>query len=898
MLEKFLCIRRDERKIILFLSLLSFSWSIAVSFSVALSDALLLRHAGSAKFPIAYCITALGMFGFSGIFIYLYNRKDISQIFRRWIILSICFYSICFTSILLGTTSPNFFIFYKAFSYIVQIGFYSCFWSFVDQYFELQNAKRIFGIFYSAIFLGTAVSGAVLYLSHDQFGMALIFAITILSLISCFSLIYFIQWKFEKLPDEHEEFAVIKTGTKELIGSILTSPFTILLLSFCIMLQLLLVITEFEYMLGFENFFSGSLQDDLTPFLGKLYLFGALFNIIFGICIYGRLIKKAGLNNVILIVPLFFTSLFFGWFVSSHLLFSVMGFIAVEGVMTLVEDNNFTLLLNAVPLRLKNKIRVIIESLVEPFGILVSSGLMVIFQSHNKKLGLALSLIFLAVALLLRATYTKGIFYNLISHIIHFNHDKRPLKPSISKKDYEQSKTQFTHQFLNLKANEQFFLVECALKFNDLTFLKTLFEKITKLSDTLKLKVLDTLCDYPKEISHHFIPHMELWAQKSTLLNDHLVFHKAKMNLLMTEDLTSIKANAHHNISKALLELKKDPGHIPSQQTFIQHLLSKSEAQNLLAIEAIRFLPKHPFNAKLIDLLISKPTLKDKILKTLSISLSPIDSPFLSILLLEVDHENHLPTRKWLIKCIQALLNDQNLEMVISHSVHWKDSERKSLLQSILTLGLSALPLLLNILKSTDKPLKTRLLASLAISKLDRKKLKEEFHSLFDQEIKNAYLYYYHYITIQKSYPYTNLDLLELTLKDSFDAIIDFLVQIQAQIQKFEKGEYLAQSLHSTNPKTVSHAHETVQKLCTYKQYKKILPLIEEGHEKAFYKNYHQDKLPFLSLDELLDTLEKTASSVNRMIVQSLKTRLNIKRPPEELSKPSTFEPRVEALVH
>lgn len=898
MLEKFLCIRRDERKTILFFSLLSFSWSIAASFGVALSDAFFLKYVGSAQLPLAFCITALGMFALSGIFIYLYNRKNINQIFRRWIFFALCFYCVSFTAILMGVKTASFFILFKAFCYIVQIGFFSCFWSFVDQYFELQNAKRVFGILYSAIFLGTAVSGGILSYRHDFLGVSLIFGLTVLSLFSSIFLIYYIQSKFVSLPDDHQEFAVIKTSTKELIKSILGSPFTILLLTFCIMLQLLLVITEYEYMFGLQQFFQGSAQDDLTPFLGKLYLFGALFNILFGIFLYGRLIKKAGLNNVVLIVPLFFTSLFCGWFVSSHLIFSVMGFIAVEGVMTLVEDNNFTLLLNAVPLRVKNKIRVITESLIEPFGILLSSGLMVIFQGHNKKLGLVLSLVFLAVALLLRATYTRGIFYNLISHIIHFNHEKKPLKSSISKKDYEQSKTQFVYQFLNLKANEQFFLVECALKFNDLPFLKTLFEKITKLSDTLKLKVLDTLCDYPKEISHHFIPHMEQWAQKSHLLNDHLVFHKAKMNLLSIHEIPSSPVNAHHQVSKALLELRDDPSLIPAQLIFTQYLFSKSEEQNMIAIEAIRFLPKHPFNAKLMDLLLSKPTLKDEILKTLSMSLSPIDSPFLSTLLIEIENENHIPTRRWLIKCIQALLNEQNLETILRQSVSWKDSERKLLLNSIQTLGSSALPLLLDILHNFESPLKIRMLASLAISKIDRKKLKEQFHSLFDQEIKNAQLYYYHYMTIQKSYPYTKLDLLELTLKNSFDAIIDFLVQVQAQIQKFEKGEYLAQSLHSTNPKTVSHAQETVQKLFTYRQYKKILPLIEQGHERVFFKNYHLEKLPFLSLDTLLDTLERTPSSVNKMIVYSLKSRLNIHTAKEEHPKSSPYEPKLEALVH
>ena len=889
MLERYLCIRHDERKKVLLFFLVSFAWSIAASFGVVLSDALLIKFAGAQSLPLSFTIAAVGMLLFSGIFLYLYNRKEVSQIFKRWVFGAIVFYLVSFFFICTHVKNPYFFIFFKAISYIIQIGFYSCFWSFVDQYFALQNAKRLFGIFYSAIFLGTAVAGAVVTFSNNSSTIYLILALIVLSLSCCSFLITYIQNKMSKLPDDFQEFVVTKTSPRELIKYIVNSPFTLLLLSFCIMLQILLVITEYEYLFGLQLLFGSHSGNDLTQFLGRLYLFGSLFNIFFGVFIYGRLIKKAGLNNVILIVPLFFTSLFCGWYVSSHLIFSVMGFIAVEGVLTLVEDNNFTLLLNAVPLKVKNKIRIISESLIEPIGILISSLLMMLFQSKSKTLGLCLSLLFLVVGLLLRAYYTKGIFYNLVSHLFNFQSDSHTIKKPVSKKDYHQSKSEFIHQFLGLKSNEQFFLVECALKFNDTPFLETLLNKISKLSDSIKVQVMDALCDYPQTISDNFLPLMNQWAKKSPELHNHLIFHKAKMGLIDLSHFQEDTPNLHYKVSKYLLTLKKNSNSLASKEVFAEMLASSSEEEITLAVESLRFLPDHTFTSKLIELLLSKQNLRHVLLKTLVASLQSVDAPFLSTLLIELENEKHIPYRKLLLTCISKVLNEQNFETVLLHSAHWKIFERKELLNIALKLKFSIESTLISSLENKSYPDKTRLLSGQILAKLNRKLLKISFERLFNYEIRRAYLYYYHFITIQKSYPYTNLDLLQQALKNTYDSILDFIIQIQAHIQNFERGEYLAQSIHSSNPKTMSHAIETLQKICPSKLYKKLQPLVEPGHEDSFFKAYHKKELPILSLDGLLDLLENSSSNVNRMIVFFLKNRLNIKGPKSDAFRDSNF---------
>ena len=887
MLEKFLCIRRDERKNILFFSLLGFAWSVSVSFGVAFSDVLFIESVGAQSLPLAFIITSLGFFAFSGIFIYLYNRKGIQQIYYLWTALSATFYALVFCALFCNVQSKAFFVAFKAFSYIIQIGFYSCFWTFIDQYFELQNAKRLFGIFYSAIFLGTAVAGAaMIFCSSPAKSASIVLTITAIPLICSAYIVKFIHHNLQKLPDDFEQFFVLKTSTRSLIKSIITSPFTILLLTFCILLQILLVITEYEYMFGLQTFFQHSPEGALTDFLGRLYFFGGVFNILFGIFLYGRLIKKAGLNNVLLLVPVFFTALYFGWSFSSHLMLTVMGFVAVEGVLTLVEDNNFTLLLNAVPLKLKGKIRIICESLIEPFGILISSILILVSQHHSKFLGLCISLFMLGVGLLMRAYYTKGVFYNLISHVINFQPTSHSWEAQISRKDYQKSKQKFLQQFLILKKNEQFFILECALRFNDKKFLRAVMGKITKLSSEIKRQVLHILSHHSSEISRELELYFHYWIKQDSNLYEHIIFHLSKMGLISSEKLTSL-TSPYLRASNALVSSKEELLE-SSYKTLKEMLLSDSEEENQIAVEAIAFTQSSAFNNHLMELIEKKPFLKDSILETLSSTLKPTSAHLLPSLLSELEAETHIKNRYLLVSCIERTLSPHNLETVLLQTIHWSETEKRDLSQTILKMGFEAAPTLVSVLENTKYADKIRLFSGQILSKLDKKLLKASFQKICNEEIKRANLYYYHFINLQKSYPYSITHLLGQALKHSFDSILDFIIQIQAHLKNFEQGAILTQSLHSKNPKTYSQAQETLQKMCSRELYSKIQALIEPGHERDFFKNYHNQKLPTLSLDELLDLLEHSSSRVNRTIVFTLKDRLNIQ---DSISKEEKISP-------
>ena len=217
--------------------------------------------------------------------------------------------------------------------------------------------------------------------------------------------------------DSEQEGQIYEQGNhfKYLIKSILASPFTLLLMTSNFLIYLLLVITEYNYMYTFENYFAsqpdsnagGGTEASLTLFLGKCLASVSVCNLIFGLFIYSRMVRRFGIGSLLMITPILLIISFTGWSVSASLVFPLIGFFVVEGTLYVIDDNNFNLLLNAVPAKLKYKIRVMIESFFEPIGMLTSAMLLSFFQGQSKLLGLVLAVALLSSPLSCRLSISR-----------------------------------------------------------------------------------------------------------------------------------------------------------------------------------------------------------------------------------------------------------------------------------------------------------------------------------------------------------------------------------------------------------------------------------------------------------------------------------------------------------
>ncbi len=156
----------------------------------------------------------------------------------------------------------------------------TCYWTFIDQYHHLQDAKRLYSLFSSTIFLGSGCTGLLMRSGLFDLNHIIVFIIGLLGFT------YFWVRKIARdMPlIAHEDTDLENQAydkfnyLKKFFKSIFSSRFTLLLMTSNFLIYLLLVITEYNYMFTFENHFAHQPGDttgegteaNLTLFLGNV----------------------------------------------------------------------------------------------------------------------------------------------------------------------------------------------------------------------------------------------------------------------------------------------------------------------------------------------------------------------------------------------------------------------------------------------------------------------------------------------------------------------------------------------------------------------------------------------------------------------------------------------------
>src|SRR5690606_29476969 len=114
-----------------------------------------------------------------------------------------------------------------------------------------------------------------------------------------------------KTPPAHDDctegvFSSDRSGLSAIVRLIRRSPFTILLLSLSLLIQLLWTVSEFSYMDSFGRCIGGGTEAGegaIAEFLGRCRAWISACNILMGLFCYSRFVRKLGLHNAILITP-------------------------------------------------------------------------------------------------------------------------------------------------------------------------------------------------------------------------------------------------------------------------------------------------------------------------------------------------------------------------------------------------------------------------------------------------------------------------------------------------------------------------------------------------------------------------------------------------------------------
>lgn len=879
----------EEKKALLFAAL-GFLWALGVTAGLKYADALFLLHVGAESLPLTYKLIACSMIVLASFLLYAFNTYNVHKIFITVLSIGITFYLFACFCLLNNMGIENKWLWFalRIFGSLLFSVVVSCFWTFVDQYHHLQDAKRLYGLFSSTIFLGVACTGVIMRtgiidFQHLTLVIAAILFVTIVLITNIVS-------KTTPIHDESSEISPQNENTLwSQLKSILTSRFTLLLMTGNFLTFVLMVTTEFNYLSSFDHHFDSGIitatgdeqNAQLTHFMGQCLAAVSVSNLIFGLFFYSRLVRRFGIGALVICTPLLLLFMFSGWIVSDSLIFPVIGVFVVEGTLYVIDDSNFNLLLNAVPSKQKYKIRLAIESFFEPSGMLISSILLSISWIDSRILGLILSSCLLTVVLLLKWQYLKAIYLNLAENAIHFQRSVQDWFFKMNVKEKKAAEKRLLNYLKHGDEREQLLAVEALLTINDTSILEQILCQIDRLKTSGRMKFIEKI-----EQSPVFVKKLLQWAEENPppSLQGAIQFYLAKQGLIPHEKAIEFLRDSDPVLQGAgVIALRKSE----EASKKLQDLLN-SQDDGFICI-GLKILALEPalHNFEMAVSYLKHASLE--VARTAAACTAQIaDSScrehapaLLHALTTFSDSEAR-------VNCLKTLgkMNDVNLTKdVILTSLHFRPNELRQTETILFQAGLPIVPILLSITKDTDLHDKYRLLAGKVLGRLSLPQLRAHLSEIISEEIEAAYFFFCNYHTVQKNNPEYDLTILTDALLSGYHSVLDFIIQILSVAGEVEDSELLSRSLRSPHPKIRSQVLETLEKTCETKIFRLLEPLVNEAPAEEKIRLYYKRGGKAMELPEILDWLGSSPAQLDQIVSATLKQRLNLSNWRETLIK-------------
>ena len=879
-------------------ALLGFLWSFAISLGWRNADALFLLNVGAESLPTSYVIIACAMIVIASGMIYAFHVYATHRIFLGLLGIGVCFYVASHLALQWGIGAHAAWPWYtfRIFGWILYAVANTTFWTFLDQFYHLRDAKRLFCLFTSAIFIGIALTGIVMRSGLIEFReLTLIIAATLLLAMG------WIMRIVKKVQPIHSEYdidaapAAPEEASMHLtLSAIRRSPFALGLMAFNFLLFITIVLTEYNYMFAFEATFGGGLASPapheeraaLTLFLGQCIAFASCFNLLFGLLVYSRLLRRFGLGTLLLISPLLLILTYTGWPFSATLFFPLMAFFVSESTFYVIDDNNFNLLLNGVPTKLKPKIRIFIESFFEPVGTLISAVLLSFVALESWLLALFAATCLFVAGLLLRSLYPKAICRNLMDNAIHFEKTPKEWLPSLSRKERKFSEARLLAilKMGDLKAQE--FALEGLIDFDDPTILDKLLALLDQASAQTKVLFIEKLTHSSFSYERSVLERLITWEQEAEAeLKATLHLFLAKQGLLSPQKaLLDLKTSDPKLVSAALIALKRSAAFSSPYTTAELRTLAAQHLQELLGSEdeesILMGLRALAVDATPEDVNILIPYLSASLLpvaRQAALIIAEIATPesahhapkLLEYLQTQTDSEFRLS----LLKALGKMEDSALVYEILAQSLSFRPNEKRQIEKSVYQMGLRNVPTLLSILKDHHLQDQCRLLAGKILGRLALSQLRANLIPIISQEIERAFFYFYHYHTIQEAYPQHKLQVLRDALLTSYHSVMDFIIQLLGVAGEVEDSEILSRSMRSSNPKVRSQVIETLEKTCDTDLFRLLQGLVDEVPLPEKLRAY--PKRP-LTLEELLNRLRASSSQVDQIAAAAISSALQL----------------------
>lgn len=891
----------EEKRAFLFAAL-AFFWAFSVTCGNKFSEALFLLNVGPDSLPTSYILTAIVMLAASLVMLQAIKKFSPYQIFAGVMLIAACCYTLVFTVLMFGVDGDA-----TVFWYLMKVNGYTfltivltSFWLFVDDYFHLQDAKRFFCLFNSAVFLGAASTGIVMHFAVLSLSSLLLLILALIG--ATVGVSFYIS---QKITPCHDEESIVVTDRKQgsiffLVKAIFSSRFTRLLMGSCLLTFLLATMTEYSYFQAFTERFTesggqglgeGGTEAALTQFIGKCFATVSVINLLIGLFIYSRMVRRIGVYNMVLCTPIMLLIAFSGWVTTDILFFPIIGFFVVEGSLYVIEDSNISLLLNGVPKQIRRQVRVLMEAFCEPAGMLLSGLILEGAFVDSRALGLGLAFASLVIEIYLGREYLFSIYNNLKGKVFQFG---RTIKQWVESVDHKEKDYVLAKCLMCVKENrkESLFAAETLLAMGDEKILEELFKAASQLDDSKKREMLDLVRRWNWEQHPIVLRVFEKWGKQTNTLSLqgelHLILASVG-RLDLDSALEDMACSEPERQGAGIMSflVSDDPTQdewIKLARVRLEQLLTSDIERDVLS--GLRVLSQVGTSSDL-ERVISLMSHSSMVIATeaalaCSILIDTSNAHYFSILISLLVASSDSVFRKHCLKSIGKVACPVSVKVLLQKSFHFRPKELRLLNTIFLQMGARSISPLTQFLVDSKESVRCRTYAGKVLGKVSKGRLQEVLYDVLREGVERAYIAFYHSQTILEP-PGHHLNQVISALNYSFESSINFIVQLLSTAGAIEDPELMIRALRGKSIKVRSQVVEMLEKTSEGRFFRLLFPLIGEIPVEEKLRIYRRGGREEMDLPKLLDWMSRSSSELDQMVAFAMKRELDLNGWQEEV---------------
>jgi ATP/ADP translocase/HEAT repeat protein len=843
-LRQFLRLQPGESRPLLYFALLGALLQGGLAIGISTADSLFLARVGVARLPVIYLLTPLVMLAYIPVYSLLITRLGIERVLQLTLAI-LTGGGILFAGafLLFGEHAipAPFYYLAKLYTALWWIALYTLYWNFVDNYFDILEAKRLYALLSGACAAGAGAGGlAVAGLSRFLPIGQLFLAWAALALLAL-PVVLLILRRCQSLEDvdgaEDAGRRGLRRETREMVQIVRQSRYAVLLTAVLFATLLVTAVCEFQYMTVFST---NRTEQELAGIFGRLYAGVNVVNVAFNLFFFNRLVARLGVRNTALIQPVAYVAVFLGFLVDDGMVPALLGFLAYQGLLVTVDYNNVNFLINALPAGAKKQARTFIEGLCEPAATALA-GLFLLLFARNlgpgnlSLIGLGVAVIALILVLVLRGEYLRAMITNLRRGWLDFS---RPL--SVIMRQHPAGEIAWLADTARRGRPEEALLAIRLLWLSDrhlaadclLDFIASPDEGRCRAAQPLIAQML-------ADDDHEMIRRLLAWLNR----------HEEPLCATMLEELgqrglvasPDLKANLHGGhpariraASAATLfrSWKVEEG-LAALQT-LHRLLRGSPEERRAAVRALGHCGQPRYAHFLVPLLHSVDAADRREALDAITRLASRESTRLLPAILQATRDGSSDERSLALRALRKIGDPDCIASLLDACTAFSPRELREAEGVLLVIDQRGVPAVVSYLLDSSHPYQGRGLAARALARISFAQFEAVYPGLIDEEITRAYRFHTRHarLLVRVGAATPGREVLRRFYGDLPETVIDFVLELLGLGGRLPDFESVTASLRSPSAKDRADAIETIEQSCHRAVFLRLLPLLD-GRARA-----------------------------------------------------------------